>query len=130
MKRKYPKLSLSRRTLWNVYLSKLVLIPRSKENPLGIPSKGYVNTFQRITLLLTDYWRGYTLLNSFLSIFKMREQNFLSLMKLVKVHIYYSRSLGFGTSPFCNYSYAPIGEKAIKYIPKIPKNITCCATIS
>ena len=130
MKRRFPELPLSRSTLWNVYLSKLALIPRSKENPLGIPSKGYVNTFQRITILLTDYWRGYTLLESFLSIFKMREQNFLSLMKLVKIQLSYSPSLGFGTSPFCNYSYAPIGEKAVKYIPKIAKNITCCATIS
>lgn len=38
--------------------------------------------------------------------------------------------IGFGTSPFCNYSYAPIGEKAVKHHPKIAKNITVCATIS
>lgn len=38
--------------------------------------------------------------------------------------------IGFGTSPFCNYSYAPVGEKAIKHNPKIAKNLTVCATIS
>jgi len=38
--------------------------------------------------------------------------------------------LGFGTSPFSNYSYSIVGEKAVKYTPRISKNITCCATIS
>ena len=38
--------------------------------------------------------------------------------------------IGFGTSPFSNYSYAPIGEKALKTKPKLEKNVTCCATIS
>ena len=38
--------------------------------------------------------------------------------------------IGFGTSPFSNYSYAIVGEKAVKYTPVISKNITCCATIS
>ena len=38
--------------------------------------------------------------------------------------------IGFGTSPFCNYSYAPVGEKAVKHTPKIAKNTTVCATIS
>ncbi len=44
--------------------------------------------------------------------------------------IYLNLFLGFGTSPFSNYSYAPIGEKAMKFYPKVAKNITCCATIS
>ena len=38
--------------------------------------------------------------------------------------------LGFGTSPFSNYSYAPVGEKAVKHYPRTTKNITLCATIS
>ena len=38
--------------------------------------------------------------------------------------------LGFGTSPFLNYSYAPVGEKAVKNTPKLAKNLTLCATIS
>ena len=38
--------------------------------------------------------------------------------------------LGFGTTPFSNYSYAPIGEKALKNNPKLYKNVTTCATIS
>ena len=38
--------------------------------------------------------------------------------------------IGFGTSPFSNYSYAPIGEKVLKTTPKLTKNVTCCATIS
>ncbi len=29
-----------------------------------------------------------------------------------------------------NYSYAPVGEKAIKHHPKLAKNLTLCATIS
>ena len=37
--------------------------------------------------------------------------------------------LGFGTTPFSNYSYAPIGEKALKYKPHLSKNVTICATI-
>ena len=41
-----------------------------------------------------------------------------------------SHSLGFGTSSFRHYSYAPIGENAISYVPKLSKNMTCCATAS
>ena len=37
---------------------------------------------------------------------------------------------GFGTSPFSHYSYALVGEKALKNWPKLSKNISCCATIS
>ena len=38
--------------------------------------------------------------------------------------------LGFGTSPFCNYSYSPIGEKSVKHTSKLALNLTVCATIS
>ena len=38
--------------------------------------------------------------------------------------------VGFGTNPFCNYSYAPVGVKAVKNYPKLHKNVTVCATIS
>ena len=38
--------------------------------------------------------------------------------------------LGFGTSPFSNYSYSKIGEKAVKHTAKLYRNITLCATIS
>ena len=41
----------------------------------------------------------------------------------------FSEILGFGTSPFLNYSYAPVGEKAVKNTPKLSKNVTLCATI-
>ena len=37
---------------------------------------------------------------------------------------------GFGTSPFSHYSYALVGEKALKNWPKLYKNTSCCATIS
>jgi hypothetical protein len=43
---------------------------------------------------------------------------------------YFINPLGFGTSPFCNYSYALVGEKALKNTPKLTKNVTVCATIS
>lgn len=60
----------------------------------------------------------------------MKIQNCLSWMKQVKL-IYFRRIfVGFGTSPFSNYSYAPVGEKAIKHTPKISKNLTICAIIS
>ena len=36
----------------------------------------------------------------------------------------------FRTSPFCNYSYALVGEKATKHYPKLRKNLTVCASIS
>lgn len=51
-------------------------------------------------------------------------------MKLVHIFTHWLTLIGFGTSPFLNYSYAPIGEKALKNTPKLSKNITVCATIS
>ena len=93
MKRKFPQLPLSRSTLWNVYLLYLLKILRYKGNLLGIPLKGYLNMYRRIILLLTVYWRGYTLLKSFFSISKMRELNYLCLMKLVNPMIPYSYSV-------------------------------------
>ena len=50
-------------------------------------------------------------------------------MKLVILFLL-NNELGFGTSPFSNYSYAPVGEKALKHAPRLSKNITLCATIS
>ena len=59
----------------------------------------------------------------------MKIKNSLCLMK--QVHFFtFINLIGFGTSPFLNYSYAPIGEKALKHTPKLPKNVTVCATIS
>ena len=37
---------------------------------------------------------------------------------------------GFGTTPFSNYSYGPVGEKVVKHTPHLVKNLTVCATIS
>ena len=38
--------------------------------------------------------------------------------------------VGFGTSSLRKYSYALIGKPAVLWSKKLPKNITCCATIS
>ena len=38
--------------------------------------------------------------------------------------------VGFGTSHPRKYSYAPIGQPAFLKSKTLPKNITCCATIS
>lgn len=51
-------------------------------------------------------------------------------MKLVNLFNRLLTLIGFGTSPFLNYSYAPVGEKALKNTPKLAKNVTLCATIS
>lgn len=37
---------------------------------------------------------------------------------------------GFGTTPFSNYSYGPVGEKVVKNTPHLYENLTVCATIS
>ena len=50
----------------------------------------------------------------------------LIMLELMNPHFW----KGFGTSPFSHYSYALVGEKAIKNWPKLGKNITCCATMS
>jgi len=51
-------------------------------------------------------------------------------MKLVDNLFLFLIFIGFGTSPFSNYSYALVGEKAVKHYPRTAKNITLCATIS
>ena len=131
MKRKFgEEIPLSRSTIWNVIPILSLITVKIQRKVLNYSYKRISTYIPKDNHAPPRLLKRIFFIREFINYVQDEDTELFVLDEAGKIVFIIIIFLGFGTSPFSNYSYGPVGEKVVKHTPHLYKNITVCATIS